>query len=347
MDNKDRMEEIITLCLEIDIMAREVYKKFSSLPVSSPFQALFKKLQADEEFHIKYWEALLKLSREGEKFELFEDTEKLLFELGAAAKDARAVMQETMKMETSDISSLLLAVIKMENILMHPSFVVLFQSAGTIPDQLSMDEEYAEHIEHICGALNTYAAENQMFKLFSELMRRVWQETKRLVSVNQEDVLSGVLNRRGFHEQIRPLCFLALRKSFSIAVMILDIDRFKQINDSYGHQAGDRVLRLVAQSIKENVRQSDVVARYGGDEFIVFFSDTQEEALISMAEKIKTGIAGQSGNFVPATVSIGIAFEVIRDEPKIAVERLIREADKALFEAKEGGRDSFRVHSLL
>jgi diguanylate cyclase (GGDEF)-like protein len=343
---KDIMKEIIMKCLEIDVMAVKVYEKFSGLALSAPLKKFFTTLQQDETQHVAYWKELLKLAQAGVILEVFEDSEKLLYDLTEVANTVNLVQKDSLESAVSDINDLLLRVIRMEYVLLHPSFVILFQFANVLPDQRTMEEEYTEHIDHICGALNTHSSENALFSLFSELLRRVWQETKRLVNLNQSDVLSGVLNRRGFFDHIRPLTFLAHRKGYVVAIMLLDIDNFKQVNDHYGHQAGDKVVQLVAQFIKKSVRNSDIVARYGGDEFIAFFIDVQKESLVGMAEKIRAGIEKQSKTLVPTTVSMGIAYEKVQDEPNLAIEQLTKEADAALYKAKQGGRNAFHIQAL-
>lgn len=345
-ENINTIKAIIRKCLEIDVMAVKVYQRFADLPTSRPARMLFQTLHDDETRHVAYWSGLLNLADEGGIGEIFEDSEKLLYELTAVADQALAVEKEALAGSPDDVNGLLLRVIKMEYVLLHPSFLALFNVAKILPGHRTMEDEYVDHIEHLCTALNTHSAENPMFSLFSELLRRIWEETRRLVSQNQSDGLSGVLNRRGFHAQIRPLLHLARRKQYTVALMFVDIDYFKRINDDFGHQAGDRIIRLVADAIRNSVRQSDVVARYGGDEFVAFLPDVETGALEAMARKIKAGIEAQSTSVAPATVSIGIAAWNLRAESEQVLERLLKEADAALYEVKQAGRNSFRLRLL-
>jgi diguanylate cyclase (GGDEF)-like protein len=343
---KDNIKEIIRICLELDIAARDVYQNFSSLPLSSELKNSIKILFDDENRHIAYWEGLLKLFQEGTMLDLLEDSEKLLQELTIMAKTAHKIFKNSLHLAVADTSNLLLQIIKMEFVFLHPSFIVLFKFAGLLPQHLSMEDEYEEHINHICSTLKADSTGNPVFSMFSDLFYRTWRDTKRLLYLNQYDELSGVLNRRGFYEQIRPLSYLALRKNYYVAIMMIDIDHFKQINDKYGHKAGDRALCLVAEFVIANVRKSDIVARYGGDEFIIFFNDVDKESLIGMVEKIKAGIEARSKGSLPLTISIGISLKVMGGEPTITIENLIKSADAALYEVKQAGRNSFCIRML-
>jgi diguanylate cyclase (GGDEF)-like protein len=344
--SKKTMTEIVRMCLKIDMMAVKVYLKFLEAPLPAPVRKLFRTLHEDETRHVAYWSGLLERARRGEVLELFEDPDQVYHELVTVAETALAFQKGIVRHPPRDATALILAAIRMEYVLLHPSFLVLFDFADILPGRRTMEDEYAMHMDHLCGALNTQGAENPMFPLFGELLRRVWAETKRLVRLNQSDPLSGALNRRGFWTQLQPLLSLALRKHFPVAVMVIDVDRFKRINDEYGHQAGDKVIRLVSEAVTREVRQSDLVARYGGDEFTVFFMDTRPEAIAATAKKIRERVREKTARIEAVTVSIGAACLMLKGSTDRALERLIREADEALYEVKRAGRDNFRLREL-
>ena len=125
--------------------------------------------------------------------------------------------------------------------------------------------------------------------------------------------------------------------------MIMDVDRFKEVNDTFGHAAGDAVLRQVAATLQGCVRQSDTVARLGGDEFVVVLEDIKEWANAnSVAEKVLAGMRNPvqlEGRSIAVTSSIGVAYGSGSDE----CEELLGRADAALYEAKKAGRNDYRV----
>ena len=122
--------------------------------------------------------------------------------------------------------------------------------------------------------------------------------------------------------------------------MMIDVDNFKNINDTYGHQVGDKVLATVAETIKESIREDDIVGRYGGEEFIVIVKDDYNSNL-KMAERIRGNIEKiiinvDNNNFIKVTSSIGITKMDAKDK---TLQQIISDSDKALYEAKNTGKN--------
>ncbi len=154
------------------------------------------------------------------------------------------------------------------------------------------------------------------------------------------DQLTGVYNRRFLEELAPKIMAYVSRKNIIVGVLMIDIDFFKQVNDQYGHSVGDAVLKKVASVIKNSVRQSDIVVRYGGEEFLVILIDVAQDESVKVAEKIrerveKTAIATE-GVTLKKTVSIGVS-EFPTDGEKFW--QCIKYADIALYKAKESGRN--------
>lgn len=162
------------------------------------------------------------------------------------------------------------------------------------------------------------------------------KKTESLEEIAFQDSLTGLLNRRGMVEKINKQILNARR----FGVMFIDLDGFKQINDTYGHERGDTVLKNVSDYLKSCVSKTDVVARLGGDEFIIILPDTDEDACIRLAEKIiepQEANADVFGNAL-VTPSIGIALSPENGED---VETLIKQADLAMYEAKHKGKNNY------
>ena len=160
-------------------------------------------------------------------------------------------------------------------------------------------------------------------------------------SAAQMDVLTGLANRALFDERLKLAAARCRRQGGQIAVLYLDLDNFKQVNDSLGHAAGDALLKDFAIRLRSSVRATDTVARFGGDEFVVLLEDVKESAnAVSVAEKIIADARQPlsiEGREVVATSSIGIAYGTGLDE-----ENLVKRADAALYQAKGAGRDRYR-----
>ncbi|MFT3930066.1 MAG: diguanylate cyclase [Spongiibacteraceae bacterium] len=158
------------------------------------------------------------------------------------------------------------------------------------------------------------------------------------------DELTGLLNRAFFTEALNHALQRHFRSSATIAVFYLDIDRFKHINDTYGHAAGDTVLKIFARHLKQSVRLSDVVGRLGGDEFCIVLEDIKSESnAITIAEKILTAARAPiifENDTLNISTSIGIAFA---PHPRIDSAQLIAYADAALYKAKQAGRNGYAL----
>ena len=155
------------------------------------------------------------------------------------------------------------------------------------------------------------------------------------------DGLTELYNHRYFKEQMKQTIESSTRYGTPFSLIILDIDFFKNFNDTYGHQAGDSILRQVAQTIKKNVRSSDIVCRYGGEEMSIILFNTDYESALSTADKLCKRISSRvfklpNGKDASVTISLGAS-----TFPKdgIGVEEIIEIADKRLYNAKETGRN--------
>ena len=153
------------------------------------------------------------------------------------------------------------------------------------------------------------------------------------------DPLTGVANRLVFEQHIAEACLRATRSGAMSSLLVLDIDRFKQINDSFGHAAGDRALRIVAEQLRAGLRSDDLLARYGGEEFVVILAGVGAEAALRAAESLRRRIEslGFHGQQRPVRITLSCGVTVLRpdDTPESAFER----ADGALYKAKRGGRN--------
>lgn len=152
------------------------------------------------------------------------------------------------------------------------------------------------------------------------------------------DALTGLPNRRYFDEYVGLLAGRR-RAGDTVGVLMADIDRFKRLNDTYGHGVGDHVLREVARAISGAVREGDVPARFGGEEFVVLLRDPGRAVAIEVGERVRRAVAGLDLRRlgVPGvSVSVGVA---VADGPDADLDRLIDEADRALYRAKRAGRD--------
>ena len=155
------------------------------------------------------------------------------------------------------------------------------------------------------------------------------------------DALTGLNNRRYLESHLSALVEQAANRGKPLSFMILDIDHFKAVNDTYGHDAGDEVLKGVAQRVKRLIRAADLVCRLGGEEFVVVMPETPMEVAQKVAERLRMIVASEpfeieaGGTAIPVTISIGLSDRGHDSEP----DQLFRRADKALYRSKNAGRN--------
>ncbi len=174
-----------------------------------------------------------------------------------------------------------------------------------------------------------------------QLRLRLRHQNERLERLAQIDALTGLLNRRAFMDCLRRELSRTERHGGSLAFVMIDLDRFKEINDRNGHPAGDAVLVHAAQILKASVRGHDVVGRYGGEEFCLLLIEVDETAARLVAERCRRRLGEQTVSFqgrtLGATASLGVAFHPRGSDESL--EELIQRADGALYRAKRSGRD--------
>jgi diguanylate cyclase (GGDEF)-like protein len=175
--------------------------------------------------------------------------------------------------------------------------------------------------------------------------------TKKLINeLNRKasyDALTGVFNRGTLMQSLEVVCEKSRSKNISAAVLMLDIDHFKKVNDTYGHQCGDETLKEVTRCVTSRLRKSDVFGRYGGEEFCAVIGGVDKDIAMTVAESIRKIIEKTPFTFEDQTfsVTVSIGVSIINPKEEKTVEELIAEADNALYEAKNTGRNRCVLNS--
>ncbi|KQQ86615.1 diguanylate cyclase [Massilia sp. Leaf139] len=194
----------------------------------------------------------------------------------------------------------------------------------------ALGTDFVEHMASIIAICLENVISNEMLKY-----------------IGLTDPLTGVYNRRYIDRRLVEEIARAQRQHYQISFMFIDVDHFKQVNDRIGHQAGDDVLREVAARIKMELRVSDALARFGGEEFVVLLINADLQAAAMVADRIRAGVADKpfdlaGGQSLDVAVSIGVAAldDGAREHPiEVVAQQLVASADAALYQAKEGGRN--------
>ncbi|MEC1525121.1 EAL domain-containing protein [Neobacillus niacini] len=215
-------------------------------------------------------------------------------------------------------------------------------------------------LRHIFASLENQTLLAKYHELTEELELKIGERTEELSSINQQllsaarkmkhmayhDVLSGLPNRRMFLERLTTAMDEAKRNQYKLAVIFIDLDRFKNINDTLGHEFGDLLLKHVTKEMAKNVRKIDTISRQGGDEFTVLFNRIRaEEDVIPLVERIRAIVAKPiniQGQELHVSMSIGIAFYPSDGQN---TKELMKNADMAMYRAKEEGRNNYKFYS--
>jgi len=183
----------------------------------------------------------------------------------------------------------------------------------------------------------------------SRMKSVLYKTNKTLVSDNEKDFLTGIHNRRYLDISLENIWESARDKN-DLSLLMIDIDNFKEYNDTYGHMKGDEVLKLLSNSIKDLLRKEDVFARYGGEEFVVVLNNVLSEEAVDIADKIRLAvyelnIIHNKSPYYRVTISIGVS--TIFPSTKTKIEHLLNAADIALYEAKNNGRNNVHVNNYI
>ncbi len=223
------------------------------------------------------------------------------------------------------------------------------QNLGDLADQINEAHDYNE----IKGIVDQMLLETKelvdsgkrlqtRMKISSEDLKQLQQELEKSQQEAQTDILTSLLNKRGFEKRFELERIRAKQNETPFSIIMVDIDHFKKVNDTFGHLVGDSLLKSIANMLKSHLRKNDIASRYGGEEFLILLPETGIEGAKAAAQKIRDTLATKEWKLKETgepmgriTISMGIALYKL-NEPE---EALIKRADDALYLAKNRGRD--------
>ncbi|WP_461207436.1 diguanylate cyclase [Clostridium sp. DL1XJH146] len=250
---------------------------------------------------------------------------------------------------------------KIKSIIIYP-LIIEQEVLGIITVQSSTINAYTKNCLDMITVLSSYisiAIDNatKSEKLSLEIAeRKIAQEeleeaNYKLLNLSQSDGLTGIPNRRRFDEYSADIWAMSQRNKASVAIIIIDIDKFKEFNDNYGHLNGDKVIKFVARTLEYTIKRStDLLARFGGDEFVVILPNTDKQGATVIARRmikeIKKLNLEHKYSSVSNRVTISMGISSCIPSHNISMEKLLDYADKALYEAKNLGRNGFKSLGL-
>jgi len=194
-------------------------------------------------------------------------------------------------------------------------------------------------------------ASSEMLELYDELKEKsesaLAKSEARYKELAKKDMLVGILNRRGFQDELKRVLSFSRRMDKKFALLFLDLDHFKDVNDTYGHDVGDKLLQEVARRVLKNIRSEDIFARLGGDEFVIVFTNITSQQLPRLVEKSLTLFREPwiiDDHNLGITTSIGVT---VYPDDAMDEEGLLVSADKAMYRSKQLGRNQVVFHKDL
>lgn len=203
-------------------------------------------------------------------------------------------------------------------------------------EQRSRELEFEQHIKDMGNRLNAMNAELQEAK----------EQLNNSQLVAMTDSLTQLPNRGAYDLYIAKEYERFRRYGGGLSLLVCDVDKFKNINDSYGHQAGDKVLQLISRQVKKGTRDTDFLCRYGGEEFVVILPEADAKAAFLVGEKIREQVAKSPFHFKGTRVQITISCGIASFKEGYRIEQVFDAADKALYKSKEGGRNQCHIGEL-
>jgi len=231
---------------------------------------------------------------------------------------------------------------KLEFFMMDPPLSTMFHLVRTINGEKTVDGEYDSPMTAFVNGLLKHGGKiPQSVEFLGETFQNFLHENKRLAIESNMDVLTGIHNRRGFFNAVNPILHLTFRKKINVAIMIADVDDFKDINFTYGHLGGDEALKYIASVMRLSIRKSDIIGRYGGEEFIIYSDCTDLSTESILAERIRKNVEMKTESALGfrITVSLGVASGQIGQTVENDIMVLVKKADDNLLKAKKTGKN--------
>lgn len=335
----NKLTRILDICVRLDAQAFSLYSKIEKSCTDGVFKSFWAAMAAEEKEHVLFWKKAHQLAKRDLLPNVFEDPSATLEKFERLLAKSADLIKNVK--DFSNPSETLTIAYRLEFYMLNPEFATMFHMFKTLAGVENMEDRYDQHINEFIQGLMRYGETIPDAELLGDTLQTLWRDNKRLAKENTVDLLTGILNRRGFFNAVTPMLHLAHRRTFKISIMIADIDHFKSVNDTYGHNRGDEVLKYVASVISSSIRKSDLAGRYGGEEFIIYADcrDLSSEQVV--AEKIRKNVETKTEEALgfKVTVSIGVASAFISDSVEKEIMALVHKADQKLYMAKAEGRN--------
>ncbi len=333
------MREILKLCVSLDRTAFETYRGLATeCETRHPELAtIFSQMAKEERRHVDWWSDLLVAWESGLVPDIADEHELL-----ARLQEVEAEVDQAIPEFFRELS-----IDEMLDLAAHLEFYMLDPAFGELTDLMQpgnkaeVRKSYEIHVMRLVESIEAYHTKAGLASFLARVLKRTFRDQQRLASLATRDQLTGLYNRRGLFGHLAQWLSWSARYGRPLSVALIDVDNFKRINDTLGHASGDDALRAVAGALESAVRTSDVVGRFGGDEFLVIAPETDEAELARLMDRVNITVreAPLMAGTEPLFLSVSVGGAWTPGGFAVEAETLIAAADRSLYEAKEGGRD--------
>ncbi len=341
---ENSLHRLLKTCLMIETRACEIYAEMASHESLRELKGFWQQMADEERQHIRFWNSVIELAQNQMLPNFVDNPEEIRFELNDISDKIETAYGQFHRQP--DVSNALLLGYRLEFFMLHEVFESIFYFMHKAGDEDNPSDTYEAHIDGLVEMMLTYGKGAPEIELLCETLQYLWRKNRDLARQISQDDLTGIYNRRGFFNAAKPLLYLSHRNQKTIGIMMLDLDNFKRVNDTHGHSIGDEILKTAARSVRNSVRASDIVGRYGGEEFIILFSSIDKQATLQLADKIRGKVEHDTRTIVPVTVSIGVATGELGTGIEESMISLIKSADDCLYQAKNSGKNRVVICSF-
>jgi len=332
------VREILEMCVELDRIARDTYALMAATCTSDEdLNSVFTNMSTEEGHHVQWWSDLIVAWESGLVPDIVDEHDLL--------ERLREIKSEVHDSIPSDVS--VLSVDQMLDVAARMEFFMLDPVFGELTElmrpggRVDAREAYSRHVLRIVDAIERRHTEKGLASFLARVLQRSYRDQQRLAALAMLDQLTSLYNRRGFLGHLNQWLSWSARYGRPVALVLIDVDHFKTINDTLGHPAGDEALVAVAAAINEAVRRSDIVGRFGGDEFVVLAPETDSEELILLMERINIAVGQRPlvAGGEPVILSVSVGGSWVSGGIEVSAEAITAMADSSLYEAKASGRN--------
>lgn len=330
------MREILETCVELDKRAYDLYRGLSEDCPDPELSLVFGNMAIEERTHIDWWSDLL-VAWEGGLLPDIADEHDLL----ARLNEVRNAVDSIESKQPDDLcgDDMLDLAAQYEFYLLDPLFGELVDLIEP-GNKSEIREAYSRHVLRIVEAIEKHYTRPGLARFLASVLKRGYRDQQRLAALAVRDQLTGLFNRRGLVGHLNQWLSWSARYGRPVGVVLIDLDRFKEINDRFGHATGDRVLQSVGQALRQTVRASDVVGRFGGDEFLVLAPEGDRDMLQQLMDRLVAAVDALdltvADQKVRVSVSVGGAW--MAGGLEMAPETFVGMADSSMYDAKGAGR---------